>query len=345
MTEKSSYEQLEQRVEKVEKEALERKRTDAAMGETEAKLRLMLKTVPSGLFTVDINKRITSWNEGAARITGLTARGVVGKYCTDVLHCDGCRDECVLFDEKVDKPICGTECLLHVGGREIAISKNVDVLKNLEGVTIGGLECFVDITKRKRAEEALEEREGRLRAVLDSVQAGILTIDAQTHKIVDVNPVAAKMIGLAAERIVGQICHHFVCPAAEGKCPITDLGQTMDNSERVLVRANGETVPILKTVTSVNMDGREYLIESFLDIGDRKRAEEEQEKLVKQLRKALADVKTLSGLLPICASCKKIRDDKGYWNQLEVYIRDHSGVEFSHGLCPECAKKFMQGLR
>lgn len=58
-----------------------------------------------------------------------------------------------------------------------------------------------------------------------------------------------------------------------------------------------------------------------------------------ELKDALAKIKTLSGLIPICASCKKIRDDKGYWNQLELYIRDHSDAEFSHSYCPECIKK------
>ncbi len=57
------------------------------------------------------------------------------------------------------------------------------------------------------------------------------------------------------------------------------------------------------------------------------------------LEKALTRVKTLSGLLPICASCKKIRDDQGYWNQIELYIKEHSMAEFSHSICPECAKK------
>ncbi len=71
----------------------------------------------------------------------------------------------------------------------------------------------------------------------------------------------------------------------------------------------------------------------------RKKTEEEREKLIKDLTEAMAEVKTLSGLLPICASCKKIRDDKGYWNQIEEYIRDHSEAEFSHSICPECAKK------
>ena len=66
---------------------------------------------------------------------------------------------------------------------------------------------------------------------------------------------------------------------------------------------------------------------------------EARERLILELQDALAQVKTLSGLLPICASCKKIRDDDGYWNQLEAYIQDHSEVVFSHGLCPECAKE------
>lgn len=70
-----------------------------------------------------------------------------------------------------------------------------------------------------------------------------------------------------------------------------------------------------------------------------KQAEEEQERLIQQLQEALANIKTLSGLLPICFSCKQIRDDKGYWNQIETYIHDHTDANFTHGLCPACATK------
>lgn len=66
---------------------------------------------------------------------------------------------------------------------------------------------------------------------------------------------------------------------------------------------------------------------------------EEREKLIIELQNALAKVKSLTGLLPICSACKKIRDDKGYWEQIEAYISDHAEVEFSHGICPECLKK------
>ncbi|KHE91992.1 MAG: PAS domain S-box protein [Candidatus Scalindua rubra] len=81
------------------------------------------------------------------------------------------------------------------------------------------------------------------------------------------------------------------------------------------------------------------LIGAILDITDRKNAESEREKLISELKVALEKVKVLSGFLPICASCKKIRDDNGYWNQIEEYICDHSEVEFSHSICPVCIKR------
>ena len=81
----------------------------------------------------------------------------------------------------------------------------------------------------------------------------------------------------------------------------------------------------------------------FQDITARRLLEEEREKLIENLQMATDEVKTLSGFLPICASCKKIRDDKGYWNQIESYIREHSDAEFSHSICPECAKTLYGG--
>lgn len=75
----------------------------------------------------------------------------------------------------------------------------------------------------------------------------------------------------------------------------------------------------------------------MLDITERKRAEAETEGLIKELQEALTTVKTLRGLLPVCSFCKKIRDDKGYWQQLEAYIQEHSEAVFSHSICEECA--------
>lgn len=73
--------------------------------------------------------------------------------------------------------------------------------------------------------------------------------------------------------------------------------------------------------------------------------EQEREALIRELQEALAEVRKLSGLLPICLSCKKIRDDRGYWNRVEEYIQKYSRAKFTHGYCPDCARKFMQGFR
>lgn len=80
------------------------------------------------------------------------------------------------------------------------------------------------------------------------------------------------------------------------------------------------------------------------DITERKQAEEDREKLIKKLQKALEEIKTLKGIIPICASCKKIRDDRGYWKQIESYIQEHSEAEFSHSICQECTKKLYPDL-
>ena len=97
---------------------------------------------------------------------------------------------------------------------------------------------------------------------------------------------------------------------------------------------------IVKPVTSKELLAR---VQSMVRI---KRAEDalrekekEQQELILKLQEALAEIKTLKGFIPICASCKKIRDDEGYWNQLEAYISRHTEAVFSHGLCPECAEK------
>ncbi|MCP5007198.1 MAG: response regulator [Planctomycetes bacterium] len=77
---------------------------------------------------------------------------------------------------------------------------------------------------------------------------------------------------------------------------------------------------------------------------DKKQIEVARDKLIVELQKALDEVKMLSGILPICASCKKIRDDKGDWQHIEKYLRDHSEAEFTHGICPECAKRLYPDL-
>jgi two-component system sensor kinase FixL len=139
----------------------------------------------------------------------------------------------------------------------------------------------------RQVEQALQDSERRLHTILDSILTGVLIIDAQTHQIVDANPHAAEIVGLPRDQIVGQVCHSFVCPAEKGRCPISDLGQTVDHSERVLIRADGTQLPILKTVVPSTWDGREYLIESFVDISRCKQAEQEVRESLSLIRATL----------------------------------------------------------
>ncbi len=200
------------------------------------------------------------------------------------------------------------------------------------------------VREGRQAQLELQESKERLNAVLDTIQAGIVVIDAQTRVIVGANAAAGRMMGISEHKMLGHTCHEYICPAKQGQCLVLDGGCKFHNTEQQLVTADGRRVPILKTAASIMLVGREHLLENFVDITDRKRAEEEREALITELKAALAQIKTLSGLLPICSSCKKIRDDKGYWNQIESYIRDHSDAEFSHSICPECSEKLYPGL-
>jgi len=114
----------------------------------------------------------------------------------------------------------------------------------------------------------------------------------------------------------------------------------VSNIETCYLTKNGDKVPMLFSGSEIRVKNKVYgIVCAAKDITERKRSEEERERLIAKLKDALAKVRTLSDMLPICTSCKKIRDDKGYWTQVEVYISAHSDTEFSHGICPECAKK------
>ncbi|MBF0496119.1 MAG: response regulator [Deltaproteobacteria bacterium] len=128
---------------------------------------------------------------------------------------------------------------------------------------------------RKRAEEKLQESELWLKTILDSVQTGVITVDAETHIVLEANPAAARMVGAELDHLVGQVCHKYLCPASLQQCPITDLGQRIDHSERKLLRTDGTSLTVIKTVVSLILNGRNCLLESFMDVSELKKVEEE----------------------------------------------------------------------
>lgn len=174
-------------------------------------------------------------------------------------------------------------------------------------------------------------------ALIDSMNDAMLVLNNQ-GRIVDLNPAAQAMIGASGDEIIGQ-------PAVQV------LSMWIDLVERV-----GETTAVQTDIAVGQGGAQRYFDLQISPLSDRRghqtgrlvvlrdstervQAEKERERLIEELQEALAQVKTLSGLLPICAACKKIRDDTGYWQQVEVYIEQHSGAEFTHSICPDCSRK------
>ncbi len=118
-------------------------------------------------------------------------------------------------------------------------------------------------------------------------------------------------------------------------CPLLYAYLNWQNSKKGIEIENRPVLSILKQVAEIKIE----LSLAQQEIERRKRVERERDKIIQELQETLSEVKTLRGFLPICANCKNIRDDKGYWTQIETYISDHSEAEFSHSICPKCAKK------
>ncbi|MDL2210458.1 response regulator [Desulfovibrio sp. OttesenSCG-928-O18] len=114
----------------------------------------------------------------------------------------------------------------------------------------------------------------RFATIWEHVECGISIIDAETREILAINPVAARMFGDDVSKILGKRCHKFICPAESCSCPIMDKGQVVDRSERKFVKADGTTIPIVKSVAKIQYNGRLALLESFTDISNLKEAEE-----------------------------------------------------------------------
>ncbi len=131
------------------------------------------------------------------------------------------------------------------------------------------------VGERNKTEEALRKSEERLETLLHSIPVGIMILDSETQEIVDANPKASLMIGTPLNRFIGSQYNNFISLGVKETYPDTDFGESLGNSECELLNAKGESVPILKTVIPVQIDDKELIIVCFVDITDRKKAEEQ----------------------------------------------------------------------
>ena len=171
----------------------------------------------------------------------------------------------------------------------------------------------------------------------------ILLTRLSDGKILEVNDGFTAITGYGAGEVLGSSTGdlHFWAQASDREEVVAQLSAhgRIDGREFAFRTKSGERVIGLFSAAVIAIGNEPCILSSIADLTARKQAEEERERLVAERERDLQEIKILGGLLPICMSCKKIRDDKGYWNQIEIYIRSHSQAEFSHGLCPECAHK------
>jgi diguanylate cyclase (GGDEF)-like protein/PAS domain S-box-containing protein len=152
---------------------------------------------------------------------------------------------------------------------------------------------------RHRLDETLRESESGLKTILENVQTGVLIIDPENHVIVDANPVAAELIGAPKEQIVGSECSRFICRPEHGMCAVTDLGETVVNAERVLQRADGGKRWVMQTVVPVSLYGKGRLLESYVDITERKLSEDILAKNYNELQETMQRLEHSKNMLQL----------------------------------------------
>jgi len=194
--------------------------------------------------------------------------------------------------------------------------------------------------ERKHAEEALRESEEKFRQIITTVREGIVSINADRH-INFANPFLAEMLGYKLEELVGQsfatLLYEEDLQDFSSRQDEREKGKIEQFERRFKTKDGQERWAIVSA--SPLVDGKGCIIGAFstiTDITERKKVETALQEKNLELQQAMNQIKTLRGIVPICMHCKKIRDDQGYWNQVEVYVRNHTEAEFSHGVCPDC---------
>jgi PAS domain S-box-containing protein len=202
---------------------------------------------------------------------------------------------------------------------------------------------------KHQAERQLREQRELLRVTLHSIGEGVIATD-EDGLVTFLNPVAAYLTGWPVDEAVGKPLEavfrttdeHTGEALSDPLQRAREVGRTIASTSYSRLKGRGgRGLPIECNGAPIRDGGGRTggMVLVFRDISDRRRAEAEKDAIIEELKDAMGKIKTLSGLLPICAACKKIRDDKGYWNQIELYIKKHSRAEFTHGICPDCAQR------
>lgn len=209
--------------------------------------------------------------------------------------------------------------------------------------------------------DELERAQGAFADFIEFLPMALVEIDLATLRLTKVNRLARILMGFDPAEALPPLTSADLVPPDEHEriLAITAdyyrTGLQPDGSyrknglqelhETTGKRRDGSTFPV-EFQSAFVLDSSSVPVAAqvmFRDISERKQRDEERDRLTEELQRALANVRTLRGLLPVCAWCKKVRHDDGYWSELETYVRAHSEATFSHGICPECAERYRPG--
>jgi PAS domain S-box-containing protein len=183
-------------------------------------------------------------------------------------------------------------------------------------------------------------------AIFESIGTSIIIVD-ETSKIVMMNRRTEDYFGYAKEELIGQKIEKLIPERyrTNHEKLRDDYSKKPENRpmgtgrELLALKKDGSELPVEIGLNPARTSKGMIVIITCIDISKRRALEEERDELFLELKEALDNVKTLKGMLPICMSCKKVRDDEGYWEKVDSYIVKHSDATITHGLCPDCAEK------
>jgi PAS domain S-box-containing protein len=190
------------------------------------------------------------------------------------------------------------------------------------------------------SEKDLPQSDPRYRLLFENSMDGIL-LTSPDGKILDASPSACRILGRTREQIIDAGRDGLIDTSDPNLPRLIEERQRHGRAHGELTarRADGSLFPFeFSSAVFSDSEGNQRTCIIFRDISPRKSAEAERERLIGELQEALRKVRVLSGLLSICAACKKIRNERGQWETLETYIRSHSEAEFTHGICEECLR-------
>ncbi len=169
-----------------------------------------------------------------------------------------------------------------------------------------------------------------------------MSIYDDSGQCIDANNAVCEIIGATKEQVLAQNYNHIGSWQKSGLLEKAIEAVTENISTNVkftLTSTFGKDLTANANFLYFTSEGENYLLFTVDDLSEVKKIEDEREKLIVELKKALSEIKTLRGILPLCSYCKKIRDDKGYWEQVDVYISKHLSKDISHSICPDCLEK------